>query len=206
MEVLLPPTFDSRLIIPDKSLLPVNTNWLPIQVMLADKICNGACSTRKCYYLVKDDFIIQTTADAVSVLTTITSGVTLLLVALVCVSLVVGGVGIMNIMYVSVAERTFEIGLRKSVGARSRDILAQFLIEAILITLGGGIVGIFLGLILALIIYLIANSFNISWIYSIPLNSILLSVTFSASIGLIFGYYPASRAANLNPIEALRRE
>jgi putative ABC transport system permease protein len=88
------------------------------------------------------DFEIQTIQDAVSTLSTITSGITLLLVALVCISLVVGGVGIMNIMYVSVAERTFEIGLRKSLGARSKDVLWQFLVEAILITIGGGIVGV----------------------------------------------------------------
>lgn len=154
----------------------------------------------------RDDFVINTTANAQSTLTTIMGGVTMLLVALVCISLIVGGVGIMNIMYVSVAERTFEIGLRKSVGARPRDILVQFLMEAILITLGGGVAGIVLGAIVALLIYVAATSFGFKWVYSIPLSSILLAVSFSAFIGLIFGLYPAKKAAALNPIDALRRE
>jgi putative ABC transport system permease protein len=154
----------------------------------------------------KRDFEIQTIQDAVSTLSTITSGITLLLVALVCISLIVGGVGIMNIMYVSVAERTFEIGLRKSLGARSKDVLWQFLIEAILITIGGGIVGVIAGALVALLIYFGATSFGLKWVFSIPPQAILLSVSFSALIGLIFGLYPAKKAASLSPIDALRQE
>ena len=154
----------------------------------------------------KRDFEIQTIEEAVSTLSTVTSGITLLLVALVCISLVVGGVGIMNIMYVSVAERTFEIGLRKSLGARSKDVLWQFLVEAVLITIGGGIVGVIAGALIALLIYFGATSFGLKWVYSIPPTAILLSVSFSGLIGLVFGIYPAKKASSLNPIDALRQE
>lgn len=154
----------------------------------------------------KDDFIINTTADAANTLSTITGGITLLLIALVCISLLVGGVGIMNIMYVSVAERTFEIGLRKALGAEPRDILWQFLSESIMVTFAGGLIGIIIGALLAFVIYLVAFHFGFRWVYSISLASVLLSVFFSAGIGLIFGLYPARKAALLNPIDALRRE
>ncbi len=154
----------------------------------------------------KDDFAISTMEEAAQMLSTVVKGLTFLLVALVCVSLLVGGVGIMNIMYVTVTERTFEIGLRKSIGATSRDILWQFLAEAVLLTLGGGVVGIILGAILALAIYLIAVYYNFVWIYSIPISSIILALGFSAAVGLFFGLYPAKKAAALNPIDALRRE
>jgi putative ABC transport system permease protein len=154
----------------------------------------------------RDDFIVNTTADAQKILTTVTGGITLLLTALVCISLIVGGVGIMNIMYVSVAERTFEIGLRKSLGAERRDILWQFLTEAVLITVGGGLVGVMIGATLAFGIYAVATSLGFKWVYSISLASVFFSVIFSAGIGILFGLYPARQAAGLNPIEALRKE
>ncbi len=154
----------------------------------------------------KDDFTINTMEEAVSILGSVVSGITFLLVALVCISLVVGGVGIMNIMYVSVSERVFEIGLRKALGAKASDILWQFLLESILLTSIGGIVGVVLGAIMALVVYFVAVANNFNWVYSIPLFSIFLSVGFSAFIGVLFGIYPARKAAALNPIEALRRE
>lgn len=154
----------------------------------------------------KDDFAVNTMQEAADMLGSIVNGLTFLLVALVCVSLLVGGVGIMNIMYVSVTERTFEIGLRKSLGARRKDILWQFLFEAILITVAGGIVGIILGAILALLIYLIAIYYNFSWVYSIPISSIILAIGFSAAVGLFFGLYPAKKAASLDPMVAIRKE
>lgn len=154
----------------------------------------------------KDDFMINTTADAQETLTTVTNGLTLLLIALVCISLVVGGVGIMNIMYVSVAERTFEIGLRKALGAKRKDILRQFLAEAVMITIGGGVAGIFVGSLLALLIYIAAIAAGFKWVYSISLVSVLLAISFSGGIGLLFGIYPARKAANLSPIDALRKE
>ncbi len=154
----------------------------------------------------KDDFAVNTMEEAAQMLGAVVDGLTFLLVALICISLLVGGVGIMNIMYVSVTERTFEIGLRKAVGATSRDVLWQFLGEAVMLTLGGGFFGIILGAIFALIIYLVAVSYGFVWIYSIPITSVLLAVGFSAVIGLIFGIYPAKKAADLSPMEALRKE
>ena len=154
----------------------------------------------------KDDFIVHTTAEAAEILTTITSGITFLLIALVGISLVVGGVGIMNIMYVSVVERTFEIGLRKALGAQQKDILWQFLAEALMVTAGGGIIGVIVGTLLAGLVYLGATAAGFAWVYSVTVPSIIGSVLFSAIIGLIFGYYPAKQAAKKNPIEALRFE
>lgn len=154
----------------------------------------------------RDDFVINTTVDALKSLKTVTNGVTLLLVALVCISLIVGGVGIMNIMYVSVAERTFEIGLRKALGAKSKSILRQFLAEAVLITLGGGIIGIVLGALFAYIIYFAAVTYGLKWVYIISLQSVVLAIGFSAAIGLFFGLYPAKKASALSPIDALRKE
>ncbi len=154
----------------------------------------------------KDDFAVNTMDQAREMLGSVVGGITFLLVALVCISLVVGGVGIMNIMYVSVAERTFEIGLRKAVGARKRDIMWQFLSEALLITVGGGIAGIILGALLALIIYAVAIAYGLKWVYDVPLSSIVLAVGFSTFIGFLFGLYPARKAASLDPIEALRKE
>lgn len=154
----------------------------------------------------RDDFSVNTMEEAAQILSSVVEGLTFLLVALVCVSLLVGGVGIMNIMYVSVSERTFEIGLRKALGAKNSTVLWQFLSEAIMLTLIGGLVGIVLGALFSLIIYFIATYYNFKWVYSVPVSSIVLSVGFSAAIGLVFGLYPAKKAANLNPIDALRKE
>jgi putative ABC transport system permease protein len=154
----------------------------------------------------KDDFAVNTMEEAAKMLSSVVEGLTLLLVALVCVSLLVGGVGIMNIMYVSVTERTYEIGLRKALGAKRRDVLMQFLFEAIILTVAGGIFGIICGALLALAIYFIAISYNYNWLYAVPFSSILLAISFSAAIGLLFGLYPAKKAASLDPIVALRKE
>ncbi len=154
----------------------------------------------------KDDFAVNSMAEARNTLGSVVQGITFLLVALVCISLIVGGVGIMNIMYVSVTERTFEIGLRKAVGAKNKDILLQFLSEAVLLTLLGGVFGIIFGTLIALLIYFVAIANNFKWVFSIPISSIILSLGFSAFIGIIFGLYPAKRAASMDPIEALRKE
>ncbi|MBI4993318.1 MAG: ABC transporter permease [Candidatus Magasanikbacteria bacterium] len=154
----------------------------------------------------KDDFAVNTMDEAADMLGNVVQGITFLLVALVCISLVVGGVGIMNIMYVSVAERTFEIGLRKSVGAGRPAILWQFLFEALLITFSGGAAGIIFGAILSYLVAILARSYGLSWIYHVSFFSIFISVGFSVLIGFIFGLYPARKAAALNPIEALHRE
>ncbi len=153
----------------------------------------------------KDDFEVNTSADAQNILGTILGGVTLLLIALAGISLVVGGVGIMNIMYATVSERTFEIGLRKSIGASKHDIMQQFLAEAVTITLLGGLGGIILGVFLTYIIYILANYYNLDWSFTVSPLGVVLSLGFSIAIGLIFGLYPAKKAAALNPIEALRK-
>lgn len=154
----------------------------------------------------KDDFAVHTAAEAQDLLTTIVGGITLLLIALAAISLLVGGVGIMNIMYVTVTERTAEIGLRKAVGATQRDILWQFLAEAVAVTLLGGIVGVVVGLLVTLLISLVAGTQGYNFPFIISYSGIALAVVFSVGVGIIFGYYPAKRAAALDPIEALRWE
>ena len=126
---------------------------------------------------------------------------TLLLTVIAAISLIVGGIGIMNIMLVAVKERTKEIGLRKSIGASSRDILSQFLVESIVVGILGGLFGIAFGIILALIL----NYFS-GWSTSISLMSVVISFVFSLLIGLIFGVYPAKTASDLHPIQALRHD
>jgi putative ABC transport system permease protein len=126
---------------------------------------------------------------------------TYLLAAVASVSLIVGGIGIMNIMLVSVTERTREIGLRMAVGARGRDILMQFLIEAVTLSLVGGVIGILLGWGGAQLV-----SHNLGWNTLVSLQSILTAFVFSAAIGVFFGFYPARKAAQLDPIDALRYE
>ncbi len=154
----------------------------------------------------KDDFRVSTMQEAMDTLNTITDALTFLLLAIVAISLIVGGVGIMNIMYVAVTERTMEIGLRKALGATEADIMRQFLVEAILITLLGGIVGSLLGSLIAYFISVIASALGFSWDFSIPLQAFIVSIVFSAACGIVFGVTPARTAAKLDPIEALRTE
>ena len=154
----------------------------------------------------KDDFSVTTMSEALSLVDTIFKGITGLLVALATISLIVGGVGIMNVMYVSVAERTFEVGLRKSVGATDRNILSQFLVEAVIITVIGGLFGIVIGATISFFISLGARSQGLTWEFSISWFSVVLSVSFSTLVGLFFGLYPAKKAASLDPINALREE
>jgi len=152
----------------------------------------------------KDDFAITTQAEAMDILDTVTGAITLLLIAIAGISLVVGGVGIMNIMYVSVAERTFEIGLRKAVGAKKEDILIQFLMEAIFITFSGGILGILVGVGISILITVIAGVLGFNWSFSFTPFYFILACGVSILVGLISGLYPARNAADLDPIVALR--
>jgi putative ABC transport system permease protein len=155
----------------------------------------------------KDDFFIETQADAVKTVSTITNVLTLFLAAVAAISLLVGGVGIMNIMLVSVTERTREIGLRKAIGATNGDILKQFLLESVLLTTSGGITGIILGSTLSFLISVILSKvLSQSWPFVIPMSSIFLGVGVSAFIGIVFGIYPARKASLKNPIESLRYE
>lgn len=154
----------------------------------------------------KDDFSVQTQAQAMETFNTIFNGITALLIAIAAISLIVGGVGIMNIMYVVVTERTSEIGLKKAVGATSSDILTEFLIESVLVTVLGGVLGILVGSGLAWLISVIAKFANLEWVFVVPLYAILIGVGVSATIGILFGVLPARSAAKLDPIEALRYE
>ena len=154
----------------------------------------------------KDDFEVMTMADAQTMVGTVLSAITMLLAVIAAVSLVVGGVGITNIMYVSVIERTFEIGLRRSVGAKKEDILWQFLLEASILTFLGGVLGVIVGAGISFLIYYVAISFGINWSYAVSPLSVILSLLFSALIGMFFGVYPAQKAANMDPINALRQE
>ena len=148
-----------------------------------------------------DDFTVRTQEEIASLRTETTRTMTVLLAAIAGVSLVVGGIGIMNIMLVSVTERTREIGLRMAIGARGSDVLLQFLVEAIVISLFGGLIGIALGFALSLGIERFA-----SWPTSIPADWIAIAFGVAAATGVFFGFYPARKAARLDPIEALRFE
>lgn len=152
------------------------------------------------------DFTVQNLADAVKMLTSITDALRLFLVAMAAISLVVGGVGILNIMLVTVAERTREIGLRKAVGATNANILKQFLFESGSLTFVGGIVGIALGVIVSYLAAIAARVFGLEWSFIISPASIFLSVGISILTGVVFGVYPAFKASRLDPIEALRYE
>lgn len=155
----------------------------------------------------KDDFFVQTQADLAARLGTVTSVLTLFLLAVAAISLVVGGIGIMNIMLVSVTERTREIGLRKALGATDADILRQFLLEAIFLTSIGGIVGISLGSVFSFIASgVLTRVLGFAWDYTFPVGAALLGFGVSMAIGLVFGIYPARKASQKSPIEALRYE
>jgi putative ABC transport system permease protein len=154
----------------------------------------------------EDDFTIFTQEDFINTAKTITNVLTVFLGGIAAISLLVGGIGIMNIMLVSVTERTREIGLRKALGARKRDILIQFLTESSLLSLTGGVIGIALGYGLSLLVGAIATASNAELNPSVNLDAILLATLFSAAVGLFFGLYPAKRAADLEPVEALRYE
>lgn len=149
----------------------------------------------------EDDFSVRTQAELINTFSSTSQLLTVLLAAIAGISLVVGGIGIMNIMYVSVTERTKEIGLRMSIGAKGRDILLQFLTEAILISITGGILGVILGITASRLITLF-----LTWPTLVSESSVLLSFIVCAITGIFFGYYPAQKASRLDPIEALRYE
>lgn len=154
----------------------------------------------------KDNFEVRSTQQAEDIISTVSVGLTVFLSLIAAISLVVGGIGIMNIMLVSVLERTREIGLRKAVGARSRDILLQFLLEALTLTLTGGIIGLLLGAGLGWLICALASKALGSVQFIISFQSIVLAMGMAVGTGLVFGIVPAKNAAELNPIEALRYE
>ncbi|MBO4481923.1 MAG: ABC transporter permease [Bacteroidales bacterium] len=155
------------------------------------KIENGA----------EDDFDIRTQEELLSTVSSVTQLLTVLLAVIASISLIVGGIGIMNIMYVTVTERTKEIGLRMSIGAQNRDIMLQFLSESIILSLIGGVIGILFGLLLS---YVASHFLN--WPYVVSQSAIAISFLVCAATGIFFGWYPAKKAANMDPINALRYE
>lgn len=154
----------------------------------------------------KDDFAVTSSKEAQQTIGDVLGSVTILLLALTSISLVVGGVGIMNVMFVSVSERTSEIGLRKALGARSSSILQQFLIEAIIITGLGGLLGILFGVLIVFLLTFVFSRFGFDLKLVFTAQSLFLGAGFSMAVGLIFGIAPALKASKLSPMEALRRE
>ena len=154
----------------------------------------------------EDDFSVRNTQQAMEVLIQVTDALKFFLVAIAAVALLVGGIGIMNIMLVAVNERIREVGLHKAVGATNRSILGRFLIETIVISLAGGVIGLTIGALVATVVAVVANYLGYQWALVISTGSITLAVGCSVGVGLIFGLYPAWKAAKLDPIKALRYE
>ncbi len=154
----------------------------------------------------KDDFEVMSMDQIVEIVNTVTGVISLLLGLLAAISLIVGGVGIMNIMLVIVAERTREIGLRKALGAKRKDIMNQFVLEAALISILGGAVGIISGIVFSFLVTLAVRAYDFDWPFVVSVEAIVISFLVAAFFGIVFGWYPANKAAKLNPIEALRYE
>ncbi len=154
----------------------------------------------------KDDFIVRSSAQANAILGSVSLGLTLFITTVAAISLLVGGIGIMNIMLVTVTERTREIGLRKALGARSKDILVQFLIESVALTLIGGIIGLVLGLVFAYVIAFFVQFILSTYVFVVSFASCFASLSMAAGTGLIFGLSPARKASLLDPVESLRFE
>ena len=167
----------------------------------ADEVTSILKETHKIRPGEENDFNVRTQADLINTLNSTSKMLTTLLTIIASISLLIGGIGIMNIMYVSVTERTKEIGLRMSIGARGVDILMQFLIEAVMISITGGIIGVILGIVASLIV---ASTLN--WPTLISQTAIVISFLVCVVTGVFFGYYPAQKASALDPIEALRYE
>jgi putative ABC transport system permease protein len=180
------------------SVSAINENSMP---MAEEEITNLLLARHKIKNPQQADFRIFSQEDILSTATQVTGTFTTLLSGIAAISLAVGGIGIMNIMLVTVTERTREIGIRKALGAKRKTITSQFLMEAVMITFIGGVIGTVIGIGIS---YLLSNSMNLPFVLSIP--SILLAFVVSAGVGILFGWYPAQKAAKLQPIEALRYE
>jgi len=175
-------------------------------VSLATEEVTQILQTRHRTAIGANDFTISSQQDFASTAESITGVLTIFLGGIGAISLLVGGIGIMNIMLVSVTERTKEIGLRKALGAKKKDILIQFLTESALLSFLGGVLGIILGWLISFVVGQIAASSGTPLTPAVGLDSVLLATLFATAVGLFFGIYPANRAANLQPVEALRHE
>jgi putative ABC transport system permease protein len=189
-----------------------NVDTIYVQATSADTVTDASTQIsnimRMRHHVAVDheDFSVFNQQDLANTASSIIGVLTIFLGGIAAISLLVGGIGIMNIMLVSVTERTREIGLRKAVGARNRDIMIQFLVESLFLSLLGGVMGIVLGWLIALIIGQVASASGTALTPAVSLNAILLATLFSAAVGLFFGIYPARRASRLEPVEALRYE
>lgn len=199
---------DNAILIPITTIKYLNTDTSINNILLKikdttniDKSTNEIeNSIRSNYQISTDYFIVTSSISLLESMSNITNTLSLLLGGIASISLIVGGIGVMNVMLVSVTERTKEIGIRKSLGAKKKDIMYQFLIESLMLCITGGIIGIILGISIGYVLTL----FSIS--YTLKVNIIILSVSVSLLIGLIFGIFPAYKASSLNPIDALRSE
>lgn len=153
----------------------------------------------------KDDFVVRTMDQAMDIVGAVTTGVSALLFAIALISLIVGGVGIMNVMYVAVSERTREIGLRKAIGAPPDAIRHQFLMEAVVISVIGAVIGVACGVFVSWLVSIVAQAFGFNWPFILPWSALIVAALMAIVIGWVFGYAPARRAAELDPILALRR-
>lgn len=154
----------------------------------------------------KDDFVVRTSAQANDILSGVSLGLSMFIITIAAISLLVGGIGIMNIMLVTVTERTQEIGLRKALGAKKRDILLQFLFESVFLTVLGGLVGMAIGLSLAMFASILVRNFLSTYHFAVSTGSMIAAFLMAFFTGLLFGISPARKAANLSPMEALRYE
>jgi len=202
--VYLPLTTMANQIVGNRSIYGINLSFISVSAKNQDSIRAAKFQIENLLRLRhnitgKNDFSIETQQDILNIVETVTGGLTAMLTAIAGISLLVGGIGVMNIMLVSVSERTQEIGLRKAIGARELDILTQFLIEATILAVLGGFFGILIG---GGIVVIAGNITPLPVVISIP--AIVIAVTVSAGIGLVFGVIPARQAAKLDPIVALR--
>jgi putative ABC transport system permease protein len=210
-QVLIPlTTLQQRMVVQFRFGSAQGVNSIIVKVVNKDAIASATSEIQTVLrerhnILFDDDFTVQSQEAMLAQASQITSALTLFLGGVAAISLLVGGMGIMNIMLVSVTERTREIGIRKAVGARRGDIQVQFLTEAIMLSIGGGLLGILLGVLISSL----AGSISLGSTTvtpSVQLDSILLATGFSAFVGIFFGLYPATRAASLHPIDALHYE
>ena len=155
---------------------------------------------------IDDDFTVRDQASMIETITQVTDVLRYFLLAVGTVSLAVGGVGIMNIMLIAVSQRVREVGLRKAIGARNRDVLSQFLVESVAVSFTGGFIGIVIGILVSFLVSVGVSAFGYNWQFLISLQSIIVATLVSIAIGIVFGLYPARKAAKISPMEALRYE